>query len=194
MVDRGKRTDRAAAARLVATVADNIKILRSRRSLSLSDLASQAGLGKSTLSLLESGKGNPSVETLWAIATALDVPFSTLIEPRQPTARILRAGEGIRIASEHANHVSRLILTRSRRGSFDLSVEQSEPGTARRAEPHTRGTVEHLYVLAGRLRLTTEDSEVDLHPGDLASFAGDAPHRYEALTEGTEFLTLLDYD
>jgi transcriptional regulator with XRE-family HTH domain len=48
--------------------------------LSLTELARRAGIAKSTLSQLESGAGNPSVETLWALAVALGVPFSRLVD------------------------------------------------------------------------------------------------------------------
>ena len=57
---------------------------RERRGLSLSETAKRAGIGKSTLSQLEGGSGNPSVETLWALATALDVQLSQLLDPDRP--------------------------------------------------------------------------------------------------------------
>ena len=48
-------------------IARSIRRERERVGLSLSELAKQAGIAKSTLSQLESGTGNPSVETLWAL-------------------------------------------------------------------------------------------------------------------------------
>jgi hypothetical protein len=36
-------------------------------------------------------------------------------------------------------------------------------------------------------------SEIELGPGDLASFAGDAPHVYETLVPGTRALLVMDY-
>ena len=54
------------AAALVSVVAQNIRSRRTARGLSLGELAALAGVGKSTLSMLEAGKGNPSIETLLA--------------------------------------------------------------------------------------------------------------------------------
>jgi transcriptional regulator with XRE-family HTH domain len=65
--------DRGGPEDLAALVALNVRRHRERRRLSLSELASAAGVGKSTLSQIESSKANPSMETLWAIATALAV-------------------------------------------------------------------------------------------------------------------------
>ncbi|MGI8781120.1 MAG: helix-turn-helix domain-containing protein, partial [Solirubrobacteraceae bacterium] len=61
-------------------VAANIRELRRQAGLTLAELAAAAALGKSTLAQLESGRGNPSVETLWAIAAALEVPFARIVE------------------------------------------------------------------------------------------------------------------
>ena len=77
----------------VGTVATNIRRLRQQAGLTLAELAAEAGLGKSTLAQLESGRGNPSVETLWAIAAALRVPFGRLVEEEGPALRVVRASE-----------------------------------------------------------------------------------------------------
>src|SRR5947207_1625108 len=55
-------------------IASSLRRERRRSGLSLTELARRAGIAKSTLSQLESGTGNPSLETLWAICVALDVP------------------------------------------------------------------------------------------------------------------------
>src|ERR1700742_915250 len=65
----------------LAIIAAAIRRERDRAGISLSELAKRAGLAKSTLSQLESGTGNPSVETLWALGGALGVPFNRLVDP-----------------------------------------------------------------------------------------------------------------
>ncbi|OXM39141.1 transcriptional regulator, partial [Amycolatopsis thailandensis] len=57
-------------------IATSLRRERARTGLSLTEVAKRAGIAKSTLSQLESGAGNPSVETIWALCVALDVPFS----------------------------------------------------------------------------------------------------------------------
>ena len=56
---------------LISLIAASIRRERDRSGLSLTELAKRAGIAKSTLSQLESGVGNPSVETLWALGVAL---------------------------------------------------------------------------------------------------------------------------
>src|SRR5215467_11473891 len=75
---------------------------RERAGLSISELAKRAEVAKSTLSQLESGNGNPNIETIWALSVALDVPFSRLVDPPRPRVQVIRAGEGPRIGSSQA--------------------------------------------------------------------------------------------
>ena len=62
----------------LAAVAASLRRERTRAGLSLAELARRAGVAKSTLSQLEAGTGNPSLETLWALGVALNVPFARL--------------------------------------------------------------------------------------------------------------------
>ena len=78
---------------------------------SLTEVAKRAGVAKSTLSQLESGTGNPSVETLWALAVALDTPFAALLDPPRPKVQIIRAGEGPVIYSDHAEYSATLVAS-----------------------------------------------------------------------------------
>lgn len=178
---------------VVATVAAAVRDLREKAGLSLSELSVAAGVAKSTLSQLEAGRANPSIETLWAIASALGVPFGRLIEPPAADVRVLRAGQGVRVRSEGSPYLAELLLSSHRRGSFELYRLSSDPGPARVAEAHIRGTVEHVLVLAGGMRVGPVEHPVELGPGDLASFAGDEPHVYETMVADTEAMLVMDY-
>lgn len=54
-------------------IAGNIRGFREKRGLTLTGLAELTGIGKSTLSNLERGSGNPTIETLWRLAQVLGV-------------------------------------------------------------------------------------------------------------------------
>ncbi|MFR9731880.1 helix-turn-helix domain-containing protein [Saccharopolyspora sp. MS10] len=166
---------------------------RDRVGLTLSELAKRAGVAKSTLSQLESGAGNPSVETLWALAVALDVPFSRLVEQRAPQLRVVRAGHTPLIRSEHAPFAAAMLSACPTGARRDLHVLEVQPGDPRRAEAHLPGTVEHLVITAGRLLAGPEPSPVELGPGDYAAFSGDVPHRYEALEPDTRAVLLMEH-
>ncbi|MGK5518939.1 helix-turn-helix domain-containing protein [Micromonospora sp. URMC 107] len=177
----------------LATIAAALRRERDRVGISLTELARRAGIAKSTLSQLESGVGNPSVETLWALGVALGVPFSRLVEPPTATIRVVRAGDGPRIRSEHADFTGTLLAAGSAHARRDIYLIELEPGAVRTADPHTPRSVEHVVVGGGRLRVGPGSDLVELGPGDYATFPGDMPHRYEALAPGTFAMLVMEH-
>jgi transcriptional regulator with XRE-family HTH domain len=177
----------------VRAVAANVRALRLDAGMTLADLASAAGLGKSTLAQLESGKANPSVETLWAIAAALRVPFARIVEEDRSALRVVRARDVPPMHSAEApGWAGRLLATSHGRGTFDLYTLDLEADTTRHADPHHTGVTEHLIVVVGRMRVGPETGPVELEAGDLVTFAADVPHVYEAL-ETTHCVLLMAY-
>ncbi|MFI5933263.1 helix-turn-helix domain-containing protein [Actinoplanes sp. NPDC051494] len=169
----------------LAVIAAALRRERERAGISLAELARRAGLAKSTLSQLENGTGNPSIETLWSLGVALGIPFGRLVEPPSPGVRVVRAAEQTRLRADHADFTASLLTAGSVHARRDLYILEMEPGQPRQAEAHLPGTVEHVVVAAGRLEAGPAEDRVELEPGDYASFPGDVPHHYEALAPGT---------
>ncbi|KOV70759.1 helix-turn-helix domain-containing protein [Streptomyces sp. MMG1121] len=174
-------------------IAASLKRERARTGLSLSELAKRAGVAKSTLSQLEAGGGNPSVETIWALGVALGVPFSVLVEPPTPAVQVIRAGQGPGVASEQASFVGTLLSASPPGARRDIYRIRAEPGSARAAEPHIPGTVEHLIVGTGRVKAGPAGEEAELDPGDYMTYRGDVAHSYEALVPGTTFILVMQH-
>lgn len=177
----------------LAAIAHALRRERERHGLSLAELARRAGVAKSTLSQLESGVGNPSVETLWAVAVVLDVPFSRLVDPPAAAVQVIRAGQGMVIRSEQAPFAATLLSACPPGARRDLHVMTAEPGAAREAHAHIRGTTEHLVVTAGRWRAGPVGAEVELGVGDYARFPGDQPHVYQAIHRGSAAVLVMEY-
>lgn len=61
-------------------VGDKIRKLRKQNKLTQTDLANKCGISFSFVSDIETGRRNPSIETLKTISIALNVPLTTLLE------------------------------------------------------------------------------------------------------------------
>ncbi len=157
-----------------------------------SALARKAGLAKSTLSQLEAGKGNPNVETLWAIATALDIPFSSLFESPTPHSALIRAGEGDSIAAGQSDFTAVMLDKCPPDRRRDIYRVLMHPGSVRHSQPHPRGTIEHAFLCSGRMRIGLAGDPVEIGPGDYYRFSGDAEHLYEAIAEEALLLLVMD--
>ncbi len=186
----GERT--AAIEPPLAIVASAIRRERLQAGLSQSELARRSGVAKSTLSQIEAGSGNPGVETLWAIASAMQLPISRLFESSAAKQRLIRAGDGVRIESEVSDFIGTLLNTAQGASRRDIYWVDMQPGSSRPAAAHPSGTVEHLLLCRGRARVGPLAAIEILLPGDYFAFPGDVDHLYEALEVDTAFVLIME--
>ena len=166
-------------------IAASLRRERRRTGLSLTEVARRAGIAKSTLSQLESGTGNPSLETLWAICVALDAPFSRLLDPPRPHVQVIRADEGPTVSAAQADYQATLLAACPPGARRDVYRIAAEPGHARVSEAHMPGVMEHVVLSAGRALVGVAGEPVELGPGDYICYPGDLPHVFEALESRT---------
>jgi transcriptional regulator with XRE-family HTH domain len=148
-------------------LAANLRRLRIARRLSLSELARATGMSKATLSSVESGRSNPTVETLAALAGALRVTLGELLEePPLGEVRIIRRGRAG-------------ILDRVEEAELELAERAWDPRQREEPEPAAAGTRAGVYVLEGKLVAGPVERVTELTTGDYSSFPIDVPYLYE---------------
>lgn len=165
-------------------VARNLRRYRRERNLSLGELARRSGLSKQTLSVLESGAGNPTVDTLAALGAALDVPPRRLLTEWGSPVYVQRSAEAQ--WAEHGGWSDRLLDLTFGSGyvrTFVLRLERSAEQAADLVPVQTTGALHHVYVFSGKLRTGPVDDQVELAAGDFARFPADVPHRHTCLTD-----------
>jgi transcriptional regulator with XRE-family HTH domain len=162
------------------SLGENVRRLRLERGLSVVDLAARSGIARATLTQLESGRSNATIETIAALGAVLGAPPDRLLrhEPA-PQPLVVRAGEGSR-TSEIATLVDRHPHERGRTEVFDFTLP---PGGRERSTSHGPGSGEIVLIRTGRLRVGPLDATVELDPGDYASFSADCLHEYAAVGE-----------
>jgi transcriptional regulator with XRE-family HTH domain len=176
---------------IVKVVGTNLRRLRTGQGLSLSDLSRSSGVAKATLSALEGGRGNPTLETLSALAAALEIPMGDLITAADPLpVTVVRSDEGTDIPGT-VNDL-RLIARFTPGATVEVYEAQWPKRSTRNAGGHGPGTREHVFVTRGGLKVGPLGREVGLSGGDYATFAADEPHLYEARA-GTRALLLMQW-
>lgn len=177
---------------LTVQIARAIRAHRQARGLTVAALAAKAGLSKSSLTTIENGLGNPSVETLWRLASAMDVSLGAILDHEEPPpTRIIRADEALKI--EYASGMSaRLILGEGRNHRTEVYEATAPAGADYRSEPHAAGTEELVICQAGRVVTGSQLNEVELAPGDALWFPADLPHRYHAV-EDARMVIVMSY-
>jgi transcriptional regulator with XRE-family HTH domain len=152
---------------VLAEVGPRLKRLRTRRGVTLTALAKQTGISKSTLSRLESGQRRPSLELLLPLVDAYQVPLDELVgapevgDPRVRMKPLVRNGRMV------------FPLTQPSSG---LRVWKVVIPPERERELRVHDGYEWLYVLSGRLRLILGEHDLTLDPGEVAEFDTRLPH------------------
>ncbi|WP_274917729.1 helix-turn-helix domain-containing protein [Streptomyces sp. WZ-12] len=172
-------------------LAANLRQLRTRQGLSLSELSRRSKIGKATLSQLESGTGNPTIETVFSLSRVLEVPISDLLDARPAGGlTVVRAAE-VEVLSGEGVDLRPLRRIESGDGVFEVYDQRVRAGRRQDSLGHVGS--EHTVVQAGRLGVRVDGREVELGPGDYVGFDATLPHSYTALAGPVRSVLLLQY-
>jgi transcriptional regulator with XRE-family HTH domain len=173
------------ASTTAAILAANLRRLRVAARISLSELARATGAGKATLSDIENGRGNPTVDTLTTLARSLGVPVVELLAPPPaPPVTVVRAGAG-EPAGDGLERLGRLALGEVQRGRFEARAEVE-------AAPLAPGSRLHVVVTRGALVAGPAEHISELGPGDYAAFPADAPYVFRTGPRAAEAVLVVE--
>jgi transcriptional regulator with XRE-family HTH domain len=165
----------------------NLRRLRIARHLSLSELARTTGMSKATLSGIENGRANPTLETLAALAAALRIPLVELLE-EAPLGEVCVVRAAARAGQERP--ARRLLDTLAPEGSVDVVELALRAREVQEQGARTSGARAHVYVLQGTLLAGPVERVSELGAGDYAAFPADVPHVFEAGRQAARALLL----
>ena len=174
--------------------------VRESQGLTLTDVATTAGISAGMLSRLETGQVTPSLDTLVALAGALGVRPALLLQDvgtKDAGAQRVPAGQGLEVVRRgtrrgHTYHL--LAAQRGPRKAFEpFLVTLSDKSEVFPGFQHP-GT-EFIFVLSGDLTYRHGSHSYPLAPGDSLSFRGDVPHGPERLNKvPIRLLSIIIYD
>jgi transcriptional regulator with XRE-family HTH domain len=164
----------------LAKLGERVREERTRRSLSLGDLARKARVSRSMLSAVERGEKAPSVLILDQIATGLGTSIARLLAPeKEGRIVVLRADQQDR-AVDPGGWERRILSPVLPRVEFEFMRTTLSPGVNAGAFlPHNPGSREYVAVERGTLRLTLDGEVYVLKKGDSIYYAGDCLHEFE---------------
>ena len=157
----------------------HLKELRSRRKLTVRELALRSGVSHATISLIERDRTSPSVDTLSAMLDALgstlvgffiDTQQSVPYSPFYTEDDLIEIGEAENISYRMlgTNHPNRHILMM--RETYEVDADTGEPFT------HT--AQEAGFVLSGKVEITVGEVSQVLQAGQGYYFDSQVPHRF----------------
>lgn len=155
-------------------VGDDIRALRRSRGVTIKDLAASVGRSIGWLSQVERGQTLPSIDDLSAIAThfAVNISFFFRSADRDPAEMglVLRHADRASLGSSGTG-LTEALISPTLGGSFEIIESVFAPHSASGQKP-TRQVEHGGVLLSGRLHLTVDGQQFQLHPGDSFQFAG----------------------
>ncbi|ACV60062.1 helix-turn-helix domain-containing protein [Alicyclobacillus acidocaldarius] len=173
---------------IMKIVSNNLRALRLARGWSISELERRSGVAKGTISQLESGYGNPTVATLWSLASALSVPFSDLIQTAKETESVHESP----VLAEPSG-TTRFVDRVTMEGMIEIYEMVLSKDDERVSEAHPLGIMEHILVVQGRMEVGPIGQEIALNPGSYTTFPGYVRHVYRSLDEEARAVLWLVY-
>ena len=155
----------------LAQVGARLRAVRRSRGWTLDELASRAGMSASTLSRLESGKRQASLELLLPVTRQLGIRVDDLISMEAPDPRVRRAiirRDGL------------VIAPLAPEGAAVHTYKITFPPARELPELRVHDGYEWIYVLTGRLRLRLGEQDLTLTRGEAAEFDTRTPHAMSA--------------
>jgi transcriptional regulator with XRE-family HTH domain len=177
-----------------AEVGERLRERRKEMGISVRELARRVAVSPSLISQVENGKTSPSVGTLYAIVSEMDLSLDEVFSGSLDPSR--RAGNGTRdalpspvVTEQERKEISLgsgvkwQRLTRSADPNVDFLHVIYAPGSASCAPDHLMRHVgkEYGFVISGRLEVTVGFDAYELGPGDSISFDSTEPHRLAAV-------------
>ncbi|MDQ1130823.1 transcriptional regulator with XRE-family HTH domain [Microbacterium sp. SORGH_AS 888] len=171
---------------MLEQVGPRLRSARTGRGWTLEQLAERAGMSASTLSRLESGKRQASLELLVPLTRELGIRIDDLLPEPERDPRVRRPAvsrDGVLIAP----------LTADQSPVQTFKITYPPRGTA--PEPRVHDGYEWLYVLSGRLSLRLGAQELVLGRGEAAEFDTRTPHAmWSAGSRPAEILSIFNGD
>ncbi len=159
-------------------VGSRLREVRERSGLSQRALAKRSRISNATISLIESGKLNPSVAALKRILDGIQMDLSTFFatEASESEPVVYRESELVEIGRGKISYwqVGRQLADRS----MQILHERYAPGSdTGKVTLHHQGE-EGGVVIRGHLEITVDGERHVLGPGDAYYFDSTRPHRF----------------
>ena len=170
--------------KILLPIGDIVKEIRKDNQMTLKILSEKSGVSKAMLSQIESDKVNPTISTVWKIATGLGVDINELtrvvsVKNRKFTltksdeiiiADPLEGEEGIQVKD---------LTSMDMVEDIEIFLMTFKKGKKLFSVPHFTGTEEFLTLLDGTITVTAGKNVIQMNKGDFLSYHSDIEHSIE---------------
>jgi len=161
---------------------DKLRKVRERRELTMKEVARQAGVSESMVSLIERNKVSPSLDTLLTMAEVLQIDLEYLFQDYKKSHQvsIIRKNERNQVMKDHVLYEQLSSFSdNNEEHAIEAFLLTIGPGEEKGDQEYGHPGRELGYLMQGQGTLYYGKETYDLNSGDSISFRSDIPHRLE---------------
>lgn len=162
---------------LSLNLAHNLIEIRQRRNLTQNELANLVDLPRSTIANIESGKGNPSLQNLAKLSSALHTTIDQLLSPIEAIC-VLTKADDTPVQLRVQGQVKIFKLLQENITHMEIDRIEIQTGFTMKGSPHLPGTKEYFHCIQGEFIVKISGEEYRLCKGDTLGFPGQSHHSY----------------
>lgn len=170
--------------RVATQLGRKLRLARKKAQLSQAEVARRTGLSESFIRMVENGRSDISLSRLLGWTAVFGIPIGDLFggESHQ-RIEITRVDERVALPLDSdSDGVAFFLLTPALNHALEPGIFRLDPGTEMSYDLRHDGE-ESLFVLFGHIRLSVEDSDVELKAGDAAYYRSTEAHRLANLSQ-----------
>lgn len=165
---------------------EKLRDIREKKGITLKTVALQIAVSESLISQIERNKVSPSIDTLFAIAEALDIDLDYLFSDYQKKRKvtILKEADRKKIETDGIIYHQLSVLPGAiEKYAIESFIMEISKGSKKGHDDYGHTGNEFGYILEGRGKLTYGKDEFLFCAGDSISFSSEIPHKVECLSE-----------
>lgn len=174
-------------------ISENLQRICAERGWSLRQVAKLSGVNTTTLAQIAKGDGNPTINVLLKITTALKIPYTALIEEQKKEVTVVRKNERVLLVGENPAYQIFNYFSYSAHRNFELFYVTLAPRSKSESSGHTAKAQEYIFMIRGTLRLTVNGTTFVAEEQDSLYFASSSSHTYENATDTEIQFMVINY-
>jgi transcriptional regulator with XRE-family HTH domain len=156
-------------------IGSRIRMIREKRKISLRALAEQCKLSANAISLIERGENSPTVSSLQALATALDVKITAFFEESHEQA-VVFVRQNQRLGTQGNGLIMESLGSGLHNQQLEPFLVTVDPSIGDFSESIIHPGQEFVYCLEGTIQYRIGNQIYRLSPGDSLLFEATEPH------------------
>lgn len=165
---------------------EKLRDIREQKGITLKAVAENVGVSESLISQIERNKVSPSIDTLFAVAEALEVDLDYLFADYQKKRKvnILKEKDQRKIESEGITYYQLSVLPGAiEKYAIEAFIMEIQKGAEKGHEEYGHTGSEFGYILEGEGALHYGKEVYPFSQGDSISFSSEIPHKIICTSE-----------